>query len=666
MSGRSSTAGAMTRLRHAVPQWPFISPDGRAGGFVRSASRSPGHGALMGIEEGVFAGPLSGRPQRLDCGVPNVPPVLDSTGRVLLLCHDGGPNDFGRNDFGPNDFGPNGPGADFEGASRISLARLDRLGDAPVPLAELAGTVQQLLWDEPANRVLALVSEPGADTAALTSGRRPSRPRREPEVDEGAPGGQSVWSVSLATGRAAELGPAGACVWEMALAPDGSVACVCSSEPGEAGWYSAFIGRFDPATGTVRRLYSPRWQVASVTVDPGSGRLAFAEAWASDRGLVAGVVVVLAPDGRVERRIEDLPADVTWLGWDGSGRLFFAGWHDLGVAWGYLEPGGGHRAHRERGALLGAPWRPSLALSRDGQVALSCRSDETTPTEVVTLDHDGGHGVWVGSDDTEIVPDMSVIEGAWAGADGQEVHGILLVPSEPLAAAGNGGSLVVMIHGGPTLAYHHAFDPAHANRLLAEGFSVLLPNPRGSAGRGAAFAQGNFGDPGGVELEDVMAGARWAVGRGLVPPGRPAVMGSSWGGYLSAVAATARAGEISAAVVGAGISDIASCRNTCNNPPFYDIFMGGLPSDERVRELCVERSAIYMATGTVAPTLILHGEEDRCVPVSQAHELFNALRAVGAQVELAIYPREGHQVSEPDHLADYWARAVRWLSAHRS
>ena len=55
-----------------------------------------------------------------------------------------------------------------------------------------------------------------------------------------------------------------------------------------------------------------------MTVDPGSGRLAFAEGWASDRGLVAGVVVVLAPDGQVEWRIEDLPADVTWLGWDGS------------------------------------------------------------------------------------------------------------------------------------------------------------------------------------------------------------------------------------------------------------------------------------------------------------------------------------------------------------
>jgi pimeloyl-ACP methyl ester carboxylesterase len=652
MTKQRGSLSVTSSLSPAVPRWPFISVDGRAGGFVRSASQNPGYGsALQGKDEGVFAGPLDRLPQRLACGVPVVPPVFDRSGRRLLLCHDLGET------------------------ARVSVARLDRPGDAPVPLGEVTGSVQQLHWDEPSNRVLALVAEPGADTAALSSGRRGPSRKPEPEVDEGPTGGQSVWSISLTTGRAAELGPAGACVWELALAPDGSLACVCSSEPGEAGWYYSFIARFDLTTGSLRRLYSPRWQVTGVTVDQVSGRLAFAEGWASDRGLVAGVVIVLGPDGQVERRIEDLPADVTWLQWDRSGRLFFAGWHDLGVGWGYLEPGGGRRAFQEGSALVGSPWRPSLALSGDGRVAVGCRSDEATPTEVVTLGDDGSRTVWVGSDNNDAagssapelsVPELTVTEGAWAGAGGEEVHGILLVPSGELAATGNAGALVVIIHGGPTIAYHHAFDLHHANRLLAEGFSVLLPNPRGSVGRGTAFAQANFGDPGGVELEDVMAGARWAVSSGLVPPGQPSVMGSSWGGYLSAVAATARAGDISAAVVGAGISDIASCRNTCNNPPFYDIFLGGLPSDPRVRALCLERSAVYLAVAPVAPTLILHGEDDRCVPVSQAHELFNALRAVGGEVEMAVYPREGHQVSEPDHLADYWARAVRWLSAHRS
>jgi dipeptidyl aminopeptidase/acylaminoacyl peptidase len=647
MTERRAHPADRPEARWAVPQWPFISADGRLGGFVRSTIPSPGPGRDRPAEDennGVFVGPLDGVPQRLPCGPPSAPPVPDLAGRRLLLSHH--------------------LAHQLEDATRISIARLDR-PSAVEPLGEVPGSVQQLAWDEPADRVFALVAEPGADTASLTSGRRSPRRAAEPEVDEGPVGTQQVWSIALASGRSTRLGPTGACVWEVAPAPDGTLVCVCSSQPGEDAWYFSFIARFDPRTGVLRRLYSPRWQVASVAVDPGSGRVAFAEGWASDRGLVAGVVIVIGPDGEVERRIEDLPTDVTWLGWDRRGRLFFAGWHDLGVCWGHLDHNGTRRVHQEAAAVLGSAWRPSLALSADGEVALACRSDETTPPEVVTMTDDGGYRPWVTAADGP-VPELSVIEGAWPGAGGEEIHGILLLPGAELARTGNGGALVVLVHGGPTIAYHHAFDPAHANRLLAEGFSVLLPNPRGSVGRGPAFARGNHGDPGGAELEDVLSGARWAAQSGLVPPGEPAVMGSSYGGYLSALAATSRAGEIAAAVAGAAISDLASCRHTCNNAPFYDLIMGGLPTDERVRRLCVARSPVYQAAGPVAPTLILHGEDDRCVPVSQAHELFNALRAAGGEVELATYEREGHQVREPDHLADYWARAVRWLSAHRS
>jgi hypothetical protein len=394
--------------RPAVPRWPFVSEDGRAGGFVRSATRQAGVSARgAGETDGVFAGPLDAPAQRLDCGVPSAPPVLDRRGRRLLLCHE----------LGPDAVGGNGPPLGNAGSSRISVARLDRPTDAPVPLGEVPGSVQQLLWDETAPRILALVADPGADTASLTSGRRRPGRRTEPEVDEGPVGSQRVWSMSLVNGRAAELGPAGACVWELAPAPDGSLACVCSSEAGEAAWYYSFIGRFDPATGSLRRLYTPRWQVAGVTVDQETGRVAFAEGWASDRGLVAGEVVVLGPDGEVERRVDDLPADVTWLQWDRKGRLFFAGWHDLGVSWGCIEPGGGRVVHHQDAALMGSPWRPGLAISGDGQVVLGCRSDETTPDEVVTLDDDGGHAVWARSEGVE-VPGLTVVAGAWAGAGG--------------------------------------------------------------------------------------------------------------------------------------------------------------------------------------------------------------------------------------------------------
>jgi dipeptidyl aminopeptidase/acylaminoacyl peptidase len=245
-----------------------------------------------------------------------------------------------------------------------------------------------------------------------------------------------------------------------------------------------------------------------------------------------------------------------------------------------------------------------------------------------------------------------------------DIHGLFLQSDASRSASGqaHGGSLVLLIHGGPSLAHHHSFDPHHANRLLEAGYCVLLANQRGSPGRGSEFAKANHGDPGGAELEDVLSGADFLMSSGRVRQQAPAVMGSSYGGYLSALAAVTR--PVACAVVGAGMSDLTSCRHTSNNAPFYDLLLGGPPCEATVQQLYVERSAVYRCSGAVAPTLILHGANDSCVPVGQAHELYGALMAAGAEVEMVIYPREGHQITEPAHVADYWSRVLGWLSSH--
>jgi len=115
-------------------------------------------------------------------------------------------------------------------------------------------------------------------------------------------------------------------------------------------------------------------------------------------------------------------------------------------------------------------------------------------------------------------------------------------------------------------------------------------------------------------------------------------------------------------VVIAGMSDLVSCRGTANNAPFYDYLLGGRPSEIPVRYL--ERSPVARLSASSLPTLILHGREDRCVPVGQAEELYSALRELGVPVELVVYPREGHQVRERDHVLDQRERILRWLAAH--
>jgi dipeptidyl aminopeptidase/acylaminoacyl peptidase len=630
------TAEIAAPLLEAVPRWPFISADGLTGGFVRPGSPQQIDPARYEAS-GVYAGALSDAPRRLACPAPSVPPVFDNPARRLFLAHDDGDQ------------------------TSLSVIRLDQLHRPPVPLCVLPGSAQQLAWDEAHARLLVLVAEPGSDTAAVWSGRRNPRPQADPELNQGATGAQQLWAVDVATATSALLGPDAGSIWEFALAPDGTVACVYSDEPGEAGWYSPVVACFDPASRSLRRLYEPPWQVSHVAVEKAMGRIGFVEGWCSDRGLQSGRVVILGADGSVERRLEQIPADVTWIQWDDSGRLFFAGWQELSCASGYVDTDGTLESLVEAASLVGVPPRPSFALSADGSVRMTTWSDVATPPKVVVMDDRGSRTTWAETR-SDPAPACSVIEGAWEGDDHLEIRGLLLRPSPELAAAGNGGALVVIIHGGPSALHHHGYDPANSNQLLAAGFSVLLPNPRGSSGRGPDFGMANLGDPGGAEMDDVLAGARWAVAQGHVPPGKPAVMGSSYGGYLSAVAATSRSSEVSAAVVKAGISNFGSARNTGNNFRGYDLILGGMPTDPAVRQLCLDRSPIYQAHRQTAPTLILHGDDDRCVPASQGHELFTCLRSLGTDVEMATYPREGHQITEPDHVCDVWARTIRWLS----
>lgn len=137
-------------------------------------------------------------------------------------------------------------------------------------------------------------------------------------------------------------------------------------------------------------------------------------------------------------------------------------------------------------------------------------------------------------------------------------------------------------------------------------------------------------------------------------------MGASYGGYLSALAAVTHP-ELAAAVVTAGMSDLASCRHAANNGPFYDLLLASPPSSAAFLRLAAERSAVSRLGAHAAPTLIVHGAADTCVPVTQARELFSALRSIKADVEMAIYPREGHQMREEDHLADSLSRTIRFL-----
>ncbi|WP_236653222.1 S9 family peptidase [Streptacidiphilus melanogenes] len=254
---------------------------------------------------------------------------------------------------------------------------------------------------------------------------------------------------------------------------------------------------------------------------------------------------------------------------------------------------------------------------------------------------------------------------AWRAADGLDLEGLLVLPPGRTRADGP-FPLHVLVHGGPYERYSDRlqfFFSLSGQWLAANGHAVLLPNPRGSQGRGHAFAATVAAAVGGDEFTDIMAAVDVLVAEGVADPEGLSISGWSHGGFMAAWAVT-RTDRFRAAIVGAGIADwglqvahgelgaqeAALCGSTGWEGP------GPHPHDAV--------SPVSYASRITTPVLILHGEQDTNVPLSQALYLHRALSRHGVPHEVAVYPGEGHLVARRDHQLDIAHRSADFLARH--
>ncbi|HEY6408563.1 MAG TPA: prolyl oligopeptidase family serine peptidase, partial [Ktedonobacteraceae bacterium] len=222
-------------------------------------------------------------------------------------------------------------------------------------------------------------------------------------------------------------------------------------------------------------------------------------------------------------------------------------------------------------------------------------------------------------------------------------------------------ALFVNVHGGPSGAWCDNWGGFYTQLLASAGYAVLQTNYRGSWGRGVAFADGVLGDMGGKDFQDILYGIDYLVERGLVDGNRLAIGGWSNGGYLAAWAVT-QTTRFKAAIMGAGISDWHNMHAQTNIADADVLLLGVSPLENP--EVYRKHSPITYAAQVITPTLILHGEADPAVPVAQAYAFYRALRERNVPVELVVYPREGHGVSERAHVLDADERLLRWLERY--
>ncbi len=296
-------------------------------------------------------------------------------------------------------------------------------------------------------------------------------------------------------------------------------------------------------------------------------------------------------------------------------------------------------------------------LSDDGTKLTFTGSSPYTTGEVFIADADGSNIEHVlsptgGMEDFDIARSELL---TWEGADGWEIEGVLTYPIDYVE--GQSYPMILQVHGGPHGRYSKAFNSG-SQIWAARGYAVLRGNPRGSSGRSYEFSNANYMDWGGKDFEDLMEGVDHVVDMGIADPDQLAIMGGSYGGFMTFWSIT-QTDRFKAAIGHAAISDWYAFYGQTDIPFLLEFGFGGLPWE--TKETFEEFSPIEYAVNVTTPLLITHGEEDARVPITQGEEYFRTLKKMGNDVEFLRFPREGHGIREPRHRIYLDQEQAKWF-----
>lgn len=550
-------------------------------------------------------------------------------------------------------------------------------GGEATPLTSLRGGVAEFAW-APNGTTLYCTSDVDPDALAASEERDPPLPRVR-EVHEIYYRGDTIgwrgrtrrqiYAVPASGGRARRLTRGDFQHRALAVSPDGAALAFASDRSRrrhERAPWGAELCVMLAEGGRVRRFARDVVAVGGIVWRPGRApgeeQIAFVGA-PEDNTWQRYVYLLDLASGECRRLTDDSIDPQTGffpiappppLVWREDRVLFLA---DAAGASGIyaVTPSGDLEAVRARREIIGG-----LDATAEGERLAFVASSPRVAPQVRTLDLRAGRGRAVtraGADYLAAHPPGRTER--FRVRRGESIEARLVHPRD--FDASRRYPLVLEIHGGPNAFHGDGFSALH-QVFAGAGFLVLAVNPRGSSSYGADFTAQVFEDWGGEDYLDLLAAVDAACRRPYVDEERLGLHGYSYGGYMSSWI-VGHSERFRAAVIGAPVTNLVSMYGQTDIAvSFGERQWGGLPQENF--DHYVERSPLTYADRVTTPVLLLHGEDDIRVPISQSEELYVALKRRGKTVEFARFPGCSHLFLRGGHAAlrtEYYDRSVAWL-----
>ncbi|MGZ8829057.1 MAG: S9 family peptidase [Thermoanaerobaculia bacterium] len=536
--------------------------------------------------------------------------------------------------------------SDASGGQQLYVAFAD--GSKVRAVTAAKGAFATPRWSPDGKSIAVLFIENASRKGGALEAMTPPAGDIEMQVEE-----QRIAIVDPATKSLQFATPSDMYIYDYDWSPDGaSFVAEAAFGSGENNYWVAQLWRFDRGDIKGRSIYKPALQIANPRWSPDGKSIAFIEGLMSDEGQTGGDIHVMPAGGGEARNLTDrMPFSATSLQWTESGSILFGEIINGLSGFALLDGTSVKQLWTGEGKVY-TRYVVGVSAARDGVTTAAIRESFQRAPEVVT----GTIGQWkqLTHANDNVQPLWGRSENLNWTSDAYRVQGWLLYPKETSKAL----PMIVQVHGGPSSAVVSSWPLLNTAALVASGYAVFLPNPRGSYGQGEAFVQANVKDFGYGDLRDILRGVDAVVATGKIDKDRAGIWGWSYGGYMTMWAVT-QTRRFRAAVAGAGIVNWESYYGQNSIDQWMVPFFGASVYDDP--HIYRRSSPIEFIRSVKTPTLVLVGDRDGEVPAPQSFEFWHALRTLGVKTKLVVYPNEGHRINQPEHRRDIAKRLVMWF-----